>query len=165
MNENRILKCRKCGTETDSGSRFCNSCGARIYDIEKILAPGTFSLKLTLVSSLLTLIFVLLSSIIISLLYSMIDPELINNPEKLQYITLISSELGIFSSALFNSYVFINTRIKESFSGALIFIAADFLLASAFTIEGIGVVLLSCFTAFTGAWLGFSAKKNIKFKN
>jgi hypothetical protein len=68
---------------------------------------------------------------------------------------------------MFTSYIFISIRIKETFAGAaaiiIIFKISDFILASTFTIEGVGVALISCLIAVTGAWLGFALKKKFKF--
>lgn len=162
-------KCRKCGAETSDGSNYCSSCGARIYDIEKLMAPGKFSVKLAAWSAILTIISIMFFSFFTAYFYTLYDQDIMSSPEKLVTISIIGPAIGIFISALFTSYIFTEIRIKETFTGAsltiLLFKISDFILASAFTIEGIGVALLSCFISFAGAYLGFFAKKKIKFKN
>jgi uncharacterized membrane protein YvbJ len=89
INEDHSLKCHKCGTEVSSESNYCNSCGARVYDLEKIMAPGKFSFKLSAYSALLTFIFMLLFSFLTAYFYTLHDQDLMNNPEKLIIISMI----------------------------------------------------------------------------
>ena len=161
--EAKILKCRKCGNETSSENNYCSSCGARIYDIEKLMAPRKFSIKLSVYSALLTFTFVLLFSFLTAYFYTFYDQDIMNHPEKLIVISLIGPAVGILVSAFFTSYIFADIRVKETVAGAstviILFKASDFFIASDFTIEGTGVALLSCGIAFAGAWLGFHVKK------
>jgi len=167
MSEGPVLKCRKCGTEASADSNYCNSCGARIYDIEKLLSPRKFSIKLAVYSSLLTILFMLIFSFLTAYFYTLHDQDIMSNPERLIIISMIGPALGIFISSLFTTYVFAGIRVKETLAGAasviFIFKISDFILASAFTIEGIGVAIASCIISFAGAWLGFALKKKIRF--
>ncbi len=169
MSEYSLTRCRKCGVETPGGSNYCNSCGARIYDIEKLLAERKISIRFALYSALSTVIFVLVISFLTAYFYTIFDQDILSKPENLVYISIIGPAIGIFLSTMTTTYFFADMRVKDSFIGAsaimILFKISDFILASAFTIEGTGVALLSCFIAFAGAWLGFLAKKKIKFKN
>lgn len=169
MSEDRIIKCRKCGTETAAESNFCNSCGTRIYDVEKLMSPRKLSLRLSFYSAILTFIFILFFSFITAYFYTLYDQDIMSNPEKLIIISMIGPVLGIFIAALFTTYIFTTIRIKETFSGAsvviILFKVSDFILASTFTIEGAGVAIVSCLIAYTGSWLGFFIKKKIKFRD
>ncbi|HOP29422.1 MAG TPA: zinc-ribbon domain-containing protein [Spirochaetota bacterium] len=169
MSEGLELKCRKCGTEITAGSNYCNSCGARIYDVEKLLSPRKFSLKLAFYSSLITFVLILLFSFFTAYFYTLYDQDIMDTPEKLIIVSMIGPALGIFISSFFITYIFNPIRIKETVAGAgaviILFKLSDFILASVFTKEGVVVALISCLIAFAGAWLGFYFKKKIKFKN
>ncbi len=168
MNENFTLKCRKCGKETARDSKYCNSCGARIYDIEKLLEPGNFSVKLAIYSALITFVFIILFSFFTAYFYALYDREIISNPERLLIISIVGPVAGIFISTLFTTYIFNTISIKETLAGAALIITlfkiSDFILASTFSIEGVGVMIVSFLIAFAGAWLGYFTKKSIKFK-
>lgn len=167
--EARLLKCRKCGAETTAESNFCNSCGTRIYDIEKLMAPQKFSIKLSFFSAIMTFVFVLLFSFFTAYFYTLYDQDIMSNPEKLIIISMIGPFIGIFTSALLTTYIFTMIRVREAFAGAaaviILFKTSDFILASTFTIEGAGVALFSCFIALTGAYFGFFIKRKIKYRS
>ncbi len=169
MSEDHRLKCRKCGAETTAGSNFCNSCGARIYDIEKLLSPRKFSIKLSIYSAILTFIFILLFSFFTAYFYTLYDQDILNNPDKFVIISMSGPALGILISSFFTTYLFTPVRIKETVAGASFIIIAfkvsDFILASIFTLEGVAVAIFSCILAFAGAWFGFFLKKKIRFDN
>lgn len=169
MSESSVIICRRCGIENPQSSNYCNSCGARIYDPEKLLTERKISFRLAMYSALSTFIFVLAISFLTAFVYTIFDQDILSKPENLIYISIIGPSIGIFLSTIFTTYIFADMRIKDSFIGAsvimILFKIIDFVLASDFTIEGIGVALLSCLIAFAGAWLGFRAKKKIKFKN
>jgi len=167
--EAKILKCRKCGNETSSENNYCSSCGARIYDIEKLMAPRKFSLKLAAYSGAFTAFSILLLTFLTAFIYVAANPAIINEPAKYLIITSIAGPVsGILIGTTVITYLVAEMHIKDTFYGAsaviLLFKISDFIIASDFTIEGIGVALLSCGIAFAGAWLGFYIKKRIKFK-
>lgn len=169
MNEDHRQKCRKCGAETTAGSNFCNSCGVRIYDIEKLLSPRKFSIKLSVYSAILTFIFILLFSFFTAYFYTLYDQDILNNPDKFILMSMAGPILGILISSLFTTYILTPIRINETVTGASFIIIAfkvsDFIIASAFTLEGVSVALFSCILALAGAWLGFYLKKKFRFKS
>lgn len=167
MSENSILKCRKCGTETSSENKYCSSCGARLYNIEKLMAPRKFSIKLSVYSAVLTFLLILLFSFFTAYFYTLYDQDIMSNPERLIIISIIGPVLGILTSTFFTSYLFTEIRLNETFTGSsviiIIFKLSDFILASTITFEGAGVAMLSCLIAFAGSWSGIFLKKKLKF--
>lgn len=158
--------------ETALSNNYCSSCGARIYDIEKIINRKTLSFKFITISALGTIFFVLLITFLAGYIFPVYEfsgDEIILNKERFIIASIAGSAAGIFLSSLLLTYILTEIKVKESVIGAsiviILFKGVDFILASTFTIAGIGVALLSCFAAFVGAWLGFYVKKNIKFKN
>ena len=169
MDEQEIVKCRKCGNPVNPADKYCRECGAIIIRAELIEGKHRFSIKHAVYSALITLLFIMIFSFITGFAYTIYDQEMFMKPERLIAISIIGPVTGIFLAAVFTSYKFILITINETFYGAsaviLMFKTADFIIAKSFSIGGVGSAAASCAIALAGAWIGNKVKRKIKFSN
>lgn len=169
MDEPKIIKCRKCGNTLEPEDRYCRECGTAVLTRGTSGAERRFSIRYTVYSALITLLFIIIFSFITGFAYALYDHEIFMKPERLIAISIIGPAAGIFASAVFTSYMFSLITIAETVSGAsaviVIFKVSDFIIAGTFSVGGIGAAAASCFIALAGAWIGDRLKKKIKFSN